>query len=52
MTASGRLNYLIFVGLLLSIAFQHVVGLHFYLHNDEKKCFIEELPRETVVIGI
>ncbi|KAJ1994213.1 emp24p/erv25p- protein [Dimargaris cristalligena] len=25
--------------------------LHFYLHNTERKCFLEELPKHTVVTG-
>ncbi|CAG8486161.1 8122_t:CDS:2 [Diversispora eburnea] len=27
------------------------VGLYFYLEGAERKCFIEELPRETLVVG-
>lgn len=27
-------------------------ALHFYLDTDEKRCFIEELPSETVVEGV
>ncbi len=29
-----------------------VNALHFYLDTDEKRCFIEELPSETVVEGV
>jgi p24 family protein alpha len=28
-----------------------VNALHFYLDADEKRCFIEELPTDTVVEG-
>ncbi|KAI7869100.1 emp24/gp25L/p24 family/GOLD-domain-containing protein [Mucor mucedo] len=27
-------------------------ALYFYLEGSEKKCFIEDLPKETMVIGI
>ncbi|KAI9480885.1 MAG: emp24/gp25L/p24 family/GOLD-domain-containing protein [Benjaminiella poitrasii] len=27
-------------------------ALYFYLEGSEKKCFIEDLPRETMVIGV
>lgn len=26
-------------------------ALYFYLEGSEKKCFIEDLPKETLVIG-
>lgn len=26
-------------------------ALYFYLEGSEKKCFIEDLPKETMVIG-
>lgn len=32
----------------------YIVGTHalyFYLDGSEKKCFIEDLPKETMVIG-
>lgn len=28
-----------------------VRALHFYLDADEKRCFVEELPTDTVVEG-
>lgn len=28
-----------------------IFGLHFYLEADEERCFIEELPSETIVEG-
>jgi hypothetical protein len=28
-----------------------IFGLHFYLEAGEERCFIEELPSETVVEG-
>ncbi|CAO3635955.1 unnamed protein product [Cunninghamella blakesleeana] len=27
-------------------------GLYFYLEGAEKKCFLEELPKETMVTGV
>ena len=29
-----------------------VFGLYFYLEGSEQKCFLEELPKETLVTGI
>src|SRR5262245_33964674 len=28
-----------------------VSGLHFYVQEGEKKCFIEDVPKHTVVVG-
>ena len=28
-----------------------VNGLYFYLHNTDPKCFFEELPKDTLVVG-
>lgn len=28
-----------------------VFGLYFYLQDSDEKCFIEELPQQTMVIG-
>jgi hypothetical protein len=27
-------------------------ALYFYLHAGEEKCFIEELPKDTLVVGM
>ncbi|KAK0467334.1 uncharacterized protein EV420DRAFT_1626607 [Desarmillaria tabescens] len=35
----------------LSLSFAVVNALHFYLDANEKRCFIEELPTDTVVEG-
>lgn len=43
-----RLAHLLPIFLLFSVAH----GLHFYLDANEKRCFIEEVPTETVVHGI
>jgi hypothetical protein len=29
-----------------------IFGLHFYLEAGEERCFIEELPAETIVEGV
>lgn len=42
------------VGLLLClliICAPWVDALYFYLEGSEKKCFLEELPKETMVTG-
>jgi hypothetical protein len=28
-----------------------IQGLHFYLEQAKDKCFLEELPRDTIVLG-
>jgi hypothetical protein len=39
--------------LLLVVAyFASTQALYFYLEGSEKKCFIEDLPKETMVIGM
>ena len=35
----------------LLLALTSVQALHFYLDAEEKKCFVEELPTDTVVEG-
>ena len=37
--------------LCLFLFFSVVNSLHFYLDDNEKRCFIEELPTDTVVEG-
>lgn len=40
------------IGLLsLFCLFLQVNGLHFYLKTGEARCFFEELPRDTLVVG-
>lgn len=36
---------------LLVAYFAGTQALYFYLEGSEKKCFIEDLPKETMVIG-
>lgn len=38
-------------GLLLLCFLQTVFGLYFHIAETERKCFIEEIPDETMVIG-
>jgi hypothetical protein len=40
-----------FLLLLLICLITRVSCLYFYLEGTEKKCFIEDLPKETMVIG-
>jgi hypothetical protein len=37
--------------LLLAVCIVGSQALYFYLEGSEKKCFIEDLPKETMVIG-
>lgn len=37
--------FLVFIGLAT------VSGLYFHIGETEKKCFIEEIPDETMVVG-
>lgn len=46
---SPRALCLLFLSCLLTI--QTVHALHFYLDSNEIRCFIEELPTDTVVEG-
>jgi p24 family protein alpha len=39
------------LGLVLATV-SNVCGLHFYLDSDEERCFLEELPRGTIVEGL
>ncbi|KAF9577386.1 emp24p/erv25p- protein [Lunasporangiospora selenospora] len=43
-------RWMISLVLLLTIL-PSVFGLYFYLEGSEQKCFTEELPKETIVIG-
>lgn len=37
---------------MLFLAMLHLTsGLHFYLDTNEKKCFFEDLPQDTFVVG-
>ncbi|KAF1796466.1 emp24/gp25L/p24 family/GOLD-domain-containing protein [Mucor lusitanicus] len=44
-----RLSTLVLLVAYLAVGTQ---ALYFYLEGSEKKCFIEDLPKETMVIGI
>jgi len=44
-------SILFLVLLLTSIAFYPAVGLYFHIRETEEKCFIEEVPDETMVVG-
>lgn len=37
------------VSLLLLVS--QVAALHFYLEGDQQRCFYEELPKGTLVVG-
>lgn len=40
-------KYLVSILLLVS----QVAALHFYLEGDQQRCFYEELPKGTLVVG-
>lgn len=40
-------KYLVSVLLLVT----QVAALHFYLEGDQQRCFYEELPKNTLVVG-
>jgi hypothetical protein len=46
----ARIPALLFI--LGCFAANAVHALYFYLEGNEKKCFIEDLPKETMVIGM
>ncbi|CAG8446900.1 16819_t:CDS:2 [Acaulospora morrowiae] len=37
--------------LIVSLVIKPGLGLYFYLEGSEQKCFIDELPRDTLVVG-
>ena len=43
-------SYLLSV-LLLNVFYSTVSSLYFHIGETEKKCFIEEIPDETMIIG-
>ena len=38
-------------GFILVLGITSTYGLYFHMGETEKKCFIEEIPDETMVIG-
>lgn len=48
--AINKTRWAIALLVLLSIL-PSVFGLYFYLEGSEQKCFLEELPKETLVTG-
>lgn len=36
----------------LSVIFECTSGLYFHIAEAERKCFIEEIPDETTVLGM
>jgi hypothetical protein len=47
-----RLRHPFLVLLVLLVSTATIDALHFYLDANEKRCFIEELPTDTVVEGM
>lgn len=53
-TVMGHTRFFTLASLLLlfpSLLVQHVNGLYFYLQAGETRCFLEELPASTIVLG-
>lgn len=44
------LKYLCYF-LVLSVVFEYSLGLYFHIGETERKCFIEEIPDETAILG-
>ncbi len=42
---------LIPLAVILSIFLSHALSLHFYIKHNEKRCFFEELPSDTLVVA-
>jgi hypothetical protein len=38
--------------LLISLFVLPSYALHFYMHGGTPKCFVEELPKDTLVVGM
>lgn len=46
-----RMQFTLYLVLLLNIYNSFVSALYFHIGETEKKCFIEEIPDETMIIG-
>jgi len=44
-------SWLISLFAIFTILATHVRALHFYIENRQPKCFFEELPKDTLVVG-
>uniref|UniRef100_A0A8C1I985 Transmembrane p24 trafficking protein 9 n=1 Tax=Cyprinus carpio TaxID=7962 RepID=A0A8C1I985_CYPCA len=49
--AAVRMQFTLYLVLLLNIYSSFVSALYFHIGETEKKCFIEEIPDETMIIG-
>lgn len=46
-----RMQFTLYLVLLLNVYNSFVSALYFHIGETEKKCFIEEIPDETMIIG-
>lgn len=46
-----RMQFTLYLLVLLNIYNSLVSALYFHIGETEKKCFIEEIPDETMIIG-
>ena len=52
MTCILQLNIMGFIEcFLVSLSFSVTYGLYFHIGETEKKCFIEDIPDDTLVVG-
>lgn len=49
--AAVTMQFTLYLVLLLNIYNSFVSALYFHIGETEKKCFIEEIPDETMIIG-
>lgn len=45
------INLFLLYTIVLFILVKPTTSLYFYLEGTEQKCFLEELPRDTLVVG-
>ena len=46
------LNMVLMQSLVVFILIKFSFGLYFHISETERKCFIEEVPDETLVVGL
>lgn len=49
---AARMQLTLYTVLLLNFLNSFVSALYFHIGETEKKCFIEEIPDETMIIGM
>ena len=49
---ASRVTTCLFVNIVIVCMYSAVSGLFFHIGETEKKCFIEEIPDDTMVVGM